>query len=57
MFLTRENDSLLVSKVGERKSVEICFSQLIGGKNLKVAGDSAGCQFMLTTLVMVCFFI
>ena len=45
-----------VSKVGERISIEICVSQVTGGKNLKVAGDSDGCQRILTTLVMVCLF-
>ena len=36
--------------------VEICVSQVAGGKNLNVAGDSPGCQRILTSLVMVCFF-
>ena len=47
---------ICVSKVGEQMLVEICISQVAGGKNLNVAGDSPGCQRILTRLVMVCFF-
>ena len=38
---------ICVSKVGERISVEICVFQVTGGL---VAGDSAGCRRILTTL-------
>ena len=41
---------ICVSKVGERISVEISVSQVTGDKNLKEAGDSAGCRLILTTL-------
>ena len=41
---------ICVSKVGEQMLVEIFVSQVVGGKNLKVAGDS------LTSLVMVYLF-
>ena len=41
---------ICVSKVGERISVEISVSQVTGYKNLKEAGDSAGCRLILTTL-------
>ena len=39
-----------VSQVGEHISLGICVSQVTVGKNIKVAGDSAGCRRILTTL-------
>ena len=51
-FPGKEHISLgmCVSQVGERISVGICVSQGTGGKNIKVAGDSASCRGILTTL-------
>ena len=53
-FPGREHISLgiFVSQVGECISVRICVSQVTGSRNLNVAGDSAGCQPILTTLCM-----
>lgn len=33
----------------EHISVGMCVSQVTGGKNIKVGGDSAGCRGILTT--------
>ena len=51
-FPGREHISLglCVSQAREHISVGMCVSQVTGGKNIKVAGDSAGCRCILTTL-------
>ena len=51
-FPGREHISLgiCVSQAREHISVGMCVSQVTGGKNIKVAGDSAGCRGILTTL-------